>query len=391
MKLLKGLIIPHDSVNDDKVLIIKLQFSDGDFVKKGAEVIEFETSKAVTTLEAEDNGYILYRCKEGDNVLIGEVVAEIYDEYKGAEFLNLKKEFKKEDKKDKPDIKTIFSSRAKQFLVENKIKEILFKGHDFVSLDDAKLLQNKLKNNLRSDIGVVSKNRPSLSPIKPTAQVSKQSIYEFDKNNKEKIIVACPSRVGMEVIWDIMEDQVDKEIVGYVADDEYKSLLDLPFLNCNVFDFPLKIDKGSYHTVIIAMGGSLQSMRFRKKVFEHYSNEGIKFTNVISNKANIGNGIRIGSGNVIGSGVFIGTGSSIGDNNFISYMTVIGHHNIIGDNNLFAPGVMMSGLVEVGDDCILTTGINFIDKVKIGNRVILPLGYNVVSDIADDTVIKIKN
>jgi len=392
MKILQKVTLPLYSVNDEEVIIVTQYFNDGDFVKKNEVILEFETSKALVSMESEVDGYIFYNFKEGDSVLVGTVVAEIYDIKKG----NIKQEKPIESNKGNNDklkiVKTIFSEKAKSLLKTSQISESIFEGQDFVNHDDVLLFLN---NN--------TKDFSLPKEFNPINQLSFQNITEKQddqnnittnskfENNKERIVIICPSKIGMEVIWDIIEGQKNIEIVGYVVDDKYKSETNLPFLNCNVFDFPLRISKEKYDSVIIAMGGSLKSMQFRKRVFDSYKNEGIKFTNFISKKANIGINCRIGEGNIIGSGVYIGTGSSIGDNNFISYMTTIGHHNIIGNNNLFAPGVMMSGLVEVGDDCILTTGVNFIDKVKIGDRIILPLGYCVISNIASDTIIKMRS
>ena len=388
MKLLQEIIIPNDSVNDESVMIMTLDYNDGDFIQKGDTIIEFETSKAVSTIEAEYDGYIFYNFKEGDQVLIGEIVAEIYDEAKRIERIKVVQEDFINTKILKPIIKTSFSNKAKLLLAENYITENAFDGRDFINSKDVMVFIDKRTND-QSNIRVTSENKIS---SKCSNTLKTMNFNTLSGNTvKERIVIACPSLIGMEVILDIINGQEDKEIVGYIVDDKYKATFDLNFLDCNVFDFPEKINKDTYDTVVIALAGSLKSMLFRKKVYSHYLKKGINFTNLISSKANIANNVRMGLGNIIGSGVYIGTGSCIGNNNFISYMTTIGHHNMIGDNNLFAPGVIMSGLVEVGEDCILTTGVNFIDKVKIGNRVILPLGYNVISNLPDDTVIKMKN
>ena len=377
--LLQNLIISQDSVNDEKVLIVTTFFKDGDEVKKGDLIIEYETSKAIMSIEAEQNGFVFYNCMAGDNVFIGTSVAEINNKkIKSEKVPNIiVVEPLNSTKTKDTKIQTLFSNKARKLLMQNEITEEVFYGVDLVNEEDVLLYLNKLNNKkLKSaDIKLDNSNCD-----KSQANV-----------NRERIIVVCPSLIGMEVISDILEGQNNIDIIGYVADDIHKENINLPFLDCNLDDFHEKIKHSDYDGVVIAMAGSLKSMKFRKKVFDKFIDKGVKFTNIISNKANISQNVTIGIGNIIGSGVFIGAGSQIGDNNFISYMTTIGHHNKIGTNNLFAPGVMMSGLVEVGDDCILTTGVNFIDKVKIGNRVILPLGYNVIKNLSDDTIIKIKD
>jgi acetyltransferase-like isoleucine patch superfamily enzyme len=377
--LLQNLIISQDSVNDEKVLIVATFFKDGDEVKKGDLIIEYETSKAIMSIEAEQNGFIFYNCKAGDYVLIGTSVAEINNnKVKSEKVSNIIVGEPLNSRKTKDEkIQTLFSNKARKLIIQNEITEEVFYGVDLVNEEDVLLYLNKL-NNKKSKSAVIKVDN------------SKCDILQSN-DIRERIIIVCPSLIGMEVITDILEGQNNIDIIGYVADDIHKENINLPFLDCNLDDFHEKINHSDYDGVVIAMAGSLKSMQFRKKVFENYIEKGVKFTNIISNKANICQNVTIGIGNIIGSGVFIGAGSQIGDNNFISYMATIGHHNKIGSNNLFAPGVMMSGLVEVGNDCILTTGVNFIDKVKIGNRVILPLGYNVIKNLSDDTIIKIKD
>jgi acetyltransferase-like isoleucine patch superfamily enzyme len=372
--LLQNLIISQDSVNDEKVLIVSTFFKDGDKVNKGDLIIEYETSKAIMSIEAEENGFVFYNCLEGDYMFIGSSVAEINTiKVKSEKSTNIEvpETLIKINEKENT-LQALFSNKARKLLLENQISEEVFYGVDLVNEQDVLLYINNKD----------SKYDKLYKPKNKITQVN---------NIKERIIIIGPSDVGMEVIWDILEDQNNIDIIGYVADDSHKEKINLPFLDCNLDDFHEKIKHSDYDGVVIAIAGSLKSMQLRKKLFEEYLEKGVKFTNIISKKANICQNVTIGVGNIIGSGVFIGAGSQIADNNFISYMTTIGHHNKIGTNNLFAPGVMMSGLVEVGDDCILTTGVNFIDKVKVGNRVILPLGYNVIKNLSDDTIIKIKD
>ncbi|MDA7566623.1 hypothetical protein N8769_01475 [Flavobacteriaceae bacterium] len=413
MKILQKLIIDQDSVNDVEVLILDLFFKDGDYVKKDDIICEYETSKAVISIESNVNGYVFFYVKSEEMVSIGSPIGEINDEPVkiGIEKpkdsnqniideipeINVQKNIgantgnesvlndKKIEKKielglnKKNVINTIFSKKAESLIKHEKLKKYFFINEDFVNEHDVLKYLNsdefENQNNLKTNLNL----KASLE-LKKTVKPSK----------KEKIIVFCPSFVGMQVIWDIIKFQDDKEIIGYVTDDKYKDSIDLNFLDCNIFDFHEKINKNKYDSIIVALGGSLKSMQFRKKVFDFYKERNIPFTNLIAEDVNIRNDVNIGQGNIIGSGVFIGSNSEIGDNNFISYMTTIGHHNKIGSCNLFAPGVMMSGLVEIGDNCIITTGVNFIDRVKVGNNVILPLGYNVVRNIPDNKIFKIK-
>jgi acetyltransferase-like isoleucine patch superfamily enzyme len=357
------IIAPKLDPNENSVKLTELIKKEGEDVSKGDIIFTIESTKADMDVEAEESGHIFYIADVGDKVNVGDVIAVISSEKSIDKTLFKNIELKKDDS----SLPFNATKKAIEFAKKNNIDLVLLNKKGIIKEVDVVEYINKTKKSTK-------KNVPG----------------PRHKYDNERIVIVCASNISAEVINDILESQSDKIIIGYIVDDAYKKDSDLNFLNSNVFDFPQKINKGNYDTVIIAMGGSLKSMKFRKKIFDHYIENGINFTNVISKKANIGKNVSFGVGNIIGSGVYIGTGSVIGNNNFISYMTTIGHHNTIGDHNLFAPGVMMSGLVEVGDECILTTGVNFIDRVKIGSNVILPLGYNVTSDIEDGRIIKIK-
>lgn len=386
MKMSRSIFIPRDSVNDESVVIVGRPFADGDFVAKGQSIIEYETSKAVISVEAEADVFIAYTCEVGQNVRVGAEVAATFEKW-DVEAVAVWRAAARPDltlsipsTPGDPDVSPVtqYSDRAEALIAEHKLDKKHFAGMDLVSARDVE--QALFKSASRT-----------LAAPKANKSIGKELARGGDRRDRERIVVVCANQIASEVVKDVLAGQDDKIIVGYVVDKVYRDQADLDYLDVDVFEFPEKFDRSLYDGVILAMGGSLRSMRFRKKVFEHYKAYGVPFTNIISNSAVIASHVALGTGNIIEGGTYIGTHASLGDNNFVSYATVIGHHNVIGSHNLFAPGVTMAGLVEVGDDCILPTGVNFMDKVRIGNRVILPLGYNVISDLKDDTIIKMKN
>lgn len=383
MKPIKTICISRDTVNDEEVLIVSIPFSEGDFVHKGETILEYETSKALTSIEVEEEGHIAYRCKEMENVRVGSVVAalfDIWDVKAVSEWRASVDEAPPADNQNQPDLTRVavtqYSTRAQALIDAHGLSKDLFVGRDYVSVKDVEPFIGK---------------RLAQEPPLACANVVRDAVGVGARGGAERIVVVGANQISAEVIQDIVSSHGNQTIVGYVVDEQYRAQADLPYLAANIFDFPELFDRARYDGVVLAMGGSAHSMRFRKKIFEHYRSHGVPFTNVISGTAHISSHVAMGCGNVIGGHVYIGTRSVIGDNNFISYGAVIGHHNVVGSHNLFAPGVTMAGLVEIGDDCILPTGVNFIDRVKIGNRVVLPLGYNVVSELRDDAIIKFKS
>jgi len=373
MKPIVTLAIPHDSVSDEVVTIISISNCDGEYVASGDVILEYETSKSVVSLEAPIDGYVAYGCVENETIPIGKVVAGIFSHWDDRAvrewktlLLNLIEVTMNSWIKTEGTAETQYSVRAESLIAEHDLDKKLFIGRDFVSVQD------------------VEKFLPPKS-LAPTSSSRKSAL-----GDRERVVVVCANKISAEMIEDIFHEDDSKVLVGYVVDSAFRQHAELYYLDTEVFEFPKKISRTEFDTVVIAMGGSLKSMRFRKKVFDHYRALDVPFTNLISKSANISSGVELGVGNIIEGNVYVAPYARIMDNNFISYATVIGHHSVIGSHNLFAPGVTMAGLVRIGDECIFPTGVNFIDQIKVGNRVILPVGYNVCSNLEDDAVIKMR-
>lgn len=372
MTRLAELSIPHDVVSDETVSIVSLSSQDSKNIEVGDEVLEYETSKAVSVMLAPVSGFIAYATSENSTVEVGGIVAAIFSEWNKDEIENWRISLRTVLKSPKaptpvgdsgPGVQ--YSDRAEKLIADNGIDKRVFLGMDFVSVSDVEKLLG-------------AKNSPS------TEVSSKPKL-----DGVERIVIVGANKIAAEMLADIIALDETKTVIGYVVDREFR-VDRLDYLDSDIFDFPSMVSPSLYDTVVLAMGGSLKSMRFRKKVFEEYLSKGIKFTNLISKSANIGSGVKIGFGNIIEGNVYIGPHTVIGDNNFISYSTVIGHHSKVGNHNLFAPGVSMAGLVRIGDDCIFPTGVNFMDKIDVGSGVIVPVGYNIISNLADGTIIKMR-
>jgi pyruvate/2-oxoglutarate dehydrogenase complex dihydrolipoamide acyltransferase (E2) component len=79
MKLISTIYTPQESVNDDFLSLITVNYKTGDFVKKDALIAEFETSKAVVEVRADTEGFIVVHATAGSDVRVGSKLFELYD------------------------------------------------------------------------------------------------------------------------------------------------------------------------------------------------------------------------------------------------------------------------------------------------------------------------
>ncbi len=357
--------MPNFDVNETSASIADIKVENKQFVKEGQILLTTENTKTVHEIISPADGYILLLCHKMQTKSVGTRLAVIFESLKELEEFDT-------------NCQSAQDSDAMESADINATKKAL-----------------DLANKLNIDLAVLAK-------LKKDDVIKVKDVQEyFDNTNKENIkttpvfkydrerVIIIGAGNGAEVVIDILLDDFNKQIIGLVDDNVTEMAnYDYPVLKCNVPDFPEKVDRNAYDTVIISIGSTLKSMQLRKKVFEQYSDAGIIFTNAIAKSAEIRRGAKIGTGNIIGAGSYIGTLTHVGNNNSISYGVYIGHHNVIGDHNLLAPGLFTSGSVKIGNECIIPAGVVVRNLVDIGNRVAVPVGYAIANSISDDTIIK---
>lgn len=143
MKILQDIFVPQESVNDQTLTVVGLNFATGDFVKKDEVLIELETSKAVVTLEAGIDGYVIYHCNIDDEVSLNTLIIQIADSKPEYNFTaektpkqpqntatDLPLEIRQEPN---TEYETQFSQKAVAILEKNNLSKSLFKHYDFVN------------------------------------------------------------------------------------------------------------------------------------------------------------------------------------------------------------------------------------------------------------------
>lgn len=357
--------LPNFDINDTEAVITEIYVDNKQKITVGQKLFSAENTKAVNIITAEEEGCILIACKKFETRKTGDKLAYVFQSI--AELEQFEKEHAELEEKKEQKV--------------NATKKALELAADLgVDISD---IAKHLKDNV-----IKVKDVQDFYDVHHTGKEKASSCSHVFKYDRERVAIVGAGN-GAEVVIDILSDDFEKEVVGFI-DDNVMEMANYHYKKfaCGILEFPDKIDRKEYDTVIISIGATLKSMIFRKKVFDLYRNEGIQFTNAIAKSADIRRGVKIGVGNLIGAQSYIGTLTEIGDNNSISYGTFIGHHNVIGSHNLIAPGFASSGAVEIGSSCIIPAGVVTRNCIRIGDRVILPVGYTVVNSMEDDTVVQ---
>ena len=186
----------------------------------------------------------------------------------------------------------------------------------------------------------------------------------------------CPSilligggRGGVQIM-DALRDRdgsVLGDVVGFMDDDPAALLLkdyNIPHYGPVSVDFAKGHQGRLFDAVVCSVSTSI---KFRKRVFDEFSEAGIYFANVIHPTAWIGMNAHLGSGNIILAHCQIGSETIVGDNNFITAGCNIEHHCEVGSHNTFGPAVVTSSRCRIGNCVRLGTGIFMEPAVVIGN------------------------
>lgn len=74
------MLVPKVNTNDDELEVLQWWVEDKEFVKKGQDIVDLESSKAAIAVESETSGYILKHCQTGDTINVGTPLATFYSD-----------------------------------------------------------------------------------------------------------------------------------------------------------------------------------------------------------------------------------------------------------------------------------------------------------------------
>ena len=200
----------------------------------------------------------------------------------------------------------------------------------------------------------------------------------MEKEGKIKIILFGGAS-GSDICTNIIENNFNESVILY----------------CNTFSNNVEKSK------IISFE---QSIKFINTDYEYFIctgdnnmrhinyNEIKKFTNkepinIIHNKSNISDKVKLGHGNLIMANSFVNINSEIGNCVIINTGSIIEHDNIIGNFSQMSPNSTLCGHVKVGDFCFIGAGSTVIPKINIGEKSIVAAGTVVITDVVPNVMI----
>ena len=155
MALLQQIPVPLLAVNDTTLTVVEITRRSGEPVRKGDQLMVFETSKTTYEVVAEADGFVEFLCEVDGDYEVGAVVARIFSEAAEVATRQAPAQTGGPEQPVPPASKdivpavwegeTLFSQAALQLMEARAIARGAFAGRDFVSARDVEALEADLK------------------------------------------------------------------------------------------------------------------------------------------------------------------------------------------------------------------------------------------------------
>ena len=202
---------------------------------------------------------------------------------------------------------------------------------------------------------------------------------------KEKIIIIGAGQHARVVLYNI-EEQNKYEVVGFLDSDdnriekifEGKKILG-NYQKENLKELSKKIGTNKF---FIGFG----NMKYRKKVFDYFINNGWEAVNIIHPNAVVSKNARLGKGILIECGCLITPNPVIGDNVVVNTGSQVNHDNIIENHVYIASGVILSGGIKIAENTLLDDGVIVTLGCSVGKNSLIGAGAVVTKNIPEGVV-----
>ncbi len=358
---------PQLAVNDENLLLVEWLKPEGELVHKGEAIGVVETSKAVSEIEAEGDGYFRPVAGPGERVdvegllyLLTETPEEPIDQVVAGQKGTGAAAGKPEDASERR-----WTRKAK----------LLAEKHG-VDIEDVPA------------VGVVREADVEQFLKSGPARGNSRDLIDgvYTVNRAERVLVIGGGRGAVQVL-DVLHRAARQRPVAIVDDNPDaagKQIMGVGIVGTTRLIADLLRD-GAFDAAVIAFSNALAA---RARIFEELTAQGVPFTNVIDPSVNVHSNVAMGRGNVIIANSRLGACAEIGDNNFMSAFTNLEHHNVLGSHCTFGPGVMTSSRVLIGDRCRFGTGVFIEPGVRVGDDSIIASGSVLTGNVPRGSVVK---
>ena len=350
MSELFTVLVPLINTNEADALLASLAVKEGQFVKVGDLLAEFETTKASADLTAERSGYVLgLSHNEGDTLRAGDRFCYLSDKADAA----------------------LPVEEAKPIETQPSTPEGM------------RITQPALA--LAQELGI------NLDQLPQDTLITEKLIREFflpaAKAIDPKALVIYGGGGHAKALIELIEAEGKYRVAG-VLDDHLAAgskIFNAPVLGGG--DLLARLKAQGIGQVVNAVGG-IGDIVPRLHIYERIASAGLKVPSVVHPRAYIEKSAVLGEGGQVFFNAYIGSDCRVGFGCIINTGAILSHDCVLGEYVNISPGAILAGTVSVGARTLIGMGATINLGVKVGSGVRIGNSAVIKSDVPDNTIVR---
>lgn len=154
-------------------------------------------------------------------------------------------------------------------------------------------------------------------------------------------------------------------------------IMGLPVMPMVTEDMLLSLVKD--YNFILAIGDN----KVRQEWYTKLKNMGSTIVSLIAPSSVISDEANIGEGVVISSQAFVGPLATVGDNVILNTASIVEHEAVVGSHCHLAPASIVCGRTKIGNKCFIGANATLIDNISIATDTIVGAGSVVIKSITE--------
>lgn len=350
MTELLSVLVPLINTNEADALLASLPVKEGQFVKAGTLLAEFETTKASADLTAERDGYVLgLSHKEGETLRAGDRFCYLADQADAALPVE----------ESKPSASPSAAPEGLR-ITQPALALIQELGIGFDRLPQDTLITEKLVRELFL---------PAAKALDPKAVVI------YGGGGHAKALIELIEAEGRFHAAGILDDHL---AAG-------SKIFAVPVLGGG--DLLARLKAQGIGQVINAVGG-IGDIVPRLRIYERILAAGLKVPSVVHPRAYIEKSAVLAEGGQVFFNAYIGSDCRVGFGCIINTGAILSHDCVLEEYVNVSPGAILAGAVKVGARTLIGMGATINLGVKVGSGVRIGNSAVVKADVPDNTIVR---
>ena len=357
--------VPHDTINDEYVTLVRHLFAPNSYVKAGDAVAEVETSKSIIEVHAPVAGFFRPLTQMGEKIMVGASVAEISAE--------AHQSIEASPPETSSTEVTIFTEPARLLALENSLDLSIFNHLPLVKTSD-------VQEYLEAKTLYAQVSEPNI------AQGHRLAIVGVGAPKTKVLVLGAGGHA--KVIADILLAHPAIQFLGFVASrpgDIGKPIIG----KFAVISSEGELEK-SFPPDEVALFVAIGDNESRLGVADRYAALGYKFVNAIAPSAVISKHALLGAGVAVMAQAVVGVNTRVSDHTIINTGASIDHDGAVGRGAHLAPGSRIGGGVQIEVGALIGIGCSVNRNIKIGAGAVISSGFSIYRDVAPGSNISAK-